>query len=265
MTPTWSQIGTGTALSPLDRALEYLRERGAALLPAYAVGMLPFTMVALMLVDAISANDYPALAGLLLLQLVALLWRWAWLAVVQRKVQTDLRGVPPLSLRSRAVAIVVMRCWTALAQTWGIFLGIPFVVGFFLSSFATPALLEKPGPAGARVTMARKWVTGAFRDLLRIMVALALGGGVFIAGLAAFHTLVIDLLLPLVLVDTTDLKLTLGSSAWLLSVGYLLFVAFDFFWTAASVFIFYELQSRHLGADLQKRLAALTPEVADDR
>ena len=261
MTPTWSQIGTGTALSPLDRALEYLRERGAALLPAYAVGMLPFTIVALMLVDAISANDYPALAGLLFLQLGALLWRWVWLAVVQRKVQTDLRGVPPLRVRGRAVAIIITRSWTVLAQTWGIFLGIPFVAGFFLSSFATPALLEKSGPASVQIRRARKWVIGAFRDLLRIMMALLMGGGVFLAGIAAFHTLVIDLLLPLVLVDTTDIKLTLGSSAWLLSMGYLLFVAFDFFWTTASVFIFYELQSRHLGADLQKRLAALSPEA----
>ena len=57
--------------------------------------------------------------------------------------------------------------------------------------------------------------------------------------------------------DAQDLRLTMQGPAWSLSVGYFLFVAFDLLWTVASVFVFYDLRSRRLGADLRLRVQAL--------
>lgn len=87
-------------------------------------------------------------------------------------------------------------------------------------------------------------------DLLWFLVVLVLGVFVFFVGIVVFYLVVIDLFLLIFFIDGTDLLFIFNSVTWIFSLGYVLFVVFDFFWIMVVVFVFYEFQVWYLGVDL---------------
>jgi hypothetical protein len=256
--PDWAVLDTGARLRPLDAAVSYLRQRGLRVLPLYIMAMAPFSVAVLLLIDAITIQDRPAIAFACLLLTGATLWRWLGVAAVQRRVQHDLRGEPPLPLRKRAVSIVLAKLTLSPLVLWGSLVILPGIYGLFLSAVSVPVLLEAEGAATSRMLKAFGWVQDAVRRLSRVWLALVVLAGMAALAVLILHVFLLGTVLPSLLgIDAQDLRLTMQGPAWSLSVGYFLFVAFDLLWTVASVFVFYDLRSRRLGADLRLRVQAL--------
>ncbi len=97
----------GSASQPLDGALEYVRTRGFRLLPEYVAAMLPMSVIALFVIDAISAQHRSVLMMWCVALVPATLWRWAWLARIQQLVQQDVQARHGLKLRSRMAWILL--------------------------------------------------------------------------------------------------------------------------------------------------------------
>lgn len=254
----WATVGAGSCLHPLDAAAEYLRERGPRVVPLYVVAMAPFSAAMLYVIDVVTSQFRSALPFACLLLSLATLWRWGWLAAAQRRVQEDLRGDPPLPLWGRLAKIVLAKLALSVVVLWGSLMVLPAFYGFFVSGVAVPVLLESAGPATRQLTRALSWVHDGAGRLSRVALALSLA-----VLLTALATLVLQLflvhtVLPSLLgLEVADLRLTVWSAAWLLCLGYFLFVAFDLYWAVASVMVYYDLQSRRLGSDLRLRLRLL--------
>lgn len=248
----------GAALWALDAAVHYLRRFGHRVLPVYLVAMAPHSLTVLWLIDAIAAQDRSSLplgCGLLAL---ATLWRWGWLSLIQWRVQRDCRGEPPLPLRRRLAAILLLRLSAALAITWGMLVIVPFYYGFFAAGFLAPLLLEQPGSAVSRVIAGLPQLLNARKRLEKVFGALAAAGLAALLTTLVWHLFVLGTLLTSILgFETADVALTLRGTSWVLSVGYFLWVVFDVYWTVASVILFYDLQARRLGSDLRVRLRTL--------
>ncbi len=70
-----SAAAQGTASSSLDTALEYTRTRGLRLVPLYLVAVLPLSVLALFIIDAIGAEHRTPIAGLAAALIPATVWR----------------------------------------------------------------------------------------------------------------------------------------------------------------------------------------------
>ena len=260
----WSAAGNASALFPLDLAQEYTRTHLARVLPAYLVAMAPFSAAMWYTIDVVTSQHRSALPSACVLLVAATLWRWAWLAVVQRRVQEDVRGEPPLPVRRRLGAILLARLYGAAAIFWGSFIVIPALYGFFVSAFVTPVLLEGDGPVFPELKRAAGMVHRATGRLARMTGALSLLALFAFLNVWVLQILMLTTLLPALLgLDVADLTLTMSSMGWFLFLLYGLFLCFDLYWTVASVMVFYHLQARRLGSDLRSRLQTL--RLAEDR
>src|SRR6266850_5500193 len=95
--PGWQSSDTRSSLHSLDAAWEYLRNHGSRVFLGYLVAMLPFSAAILYIIDIVSSQSRSSLANGCMLLTAATGWRWLWLSRVQRRVQEDLKGEPPLS------------------------------------------------------------------------------------------------------------------------------------------------------------------------
>lgn len=252
-----------STLLPLDRAVEYARENLFTLLPIYALSAAPMTLAMYYAIDIVSSQHRSALPLVCLLLVPATLWRWTGLAFLQRRVQSDVRGTPALSVRSRLHWILLLRLYGNFMLTWASIVFVFAPPGLILSGLATPLLLDQPGPVGAIVHQGFKWTRDSAGRLMRMISALSILSLVVLLAVVLLHVIVLEILLPnLTGYESPEQKLTVYSAAWYLSVGYALFLLFDFYWAIASVFIFDDLQSRRTGSDLKRQLAlvaAVTP------
>src|SRR5438105_3934179 len=121
----WQSPDRRSALAPLDAGLEYLRAHLMRVLPLYLLAMAPLSLCALLIIDSISAGQRTALWLWALPVVPAMVWRWIGQAALQRRVQADLRGQPPLPLWPRLPAILVTRMLANLALLWGSFVVVP--------------------------------------------------------------------------------------------------------------------------------------------
>jgi len=246
------------AAGALDAAIMVLRRRIRALLPLYVLAIAPVAVAMLWIIDAVAAQDRSGLAVGCGLITVATLWRWGWLAVLQRRVQAELRGTEPMAVRRRLLAILVTRLYALFLLTWGGLVLIPAYWGQFLTGFATPALLEREGPATRQVRQALSWTTRGIDPLGRALAELAALMAAVALGAIALQLLVVQMLWPaLTGLDPTGMQLTLRGLGWGISVGFALFCVYDLYWHVASVTLFYHLAGRRLGTDLHQRLASL--------
>ena len=245
----------GPASLSLDAALEYIRWRGAGLIPLYVLAMAPFSAIALFLIDAISAQHRSGMAPWCIALVPATLWRWVWLARMQQVIQQDLQSRPGLKLPLRLFWILVLRLYANVAATWGGFFIAPAFYGLFAGGFAAPLLLERDGPIVTEMVQLIRWIHHSTSRLFRVAVAML--SLMIMLTLAAFvlQMITVQLVLPSFLdMDSTALALTTQSTAWRLSMFYLILLLFDFFWTVASVLLYYDSQSRRTGSDLRTRL-----------
>ena len=217
--------------------------------------MAPFSAVILLIIDDVTSQHRSALPFDCALLTVATLWRWVWLAFVQRRVQEDLRGEPPAGLRNRLPAILLARLICCMAIGWGGLLIVPAFYGFLLAGFAAPALLEGNGATFEHLGDCLRLIHHASWRLVKLVTALGVGFILVSVGVLGMHLLVVNEMMGSLLdLNVADLSLTLGSRFWLLSVAYLMLVVCDFYWTVASVMVFYDLRSRRLGSDLRLQM-----------
>jgi hypothetical protein len=257
-------LGQGrSTLLPLDRAVEYARENLGSLLPTYALAAAPMTLAMYYAIDMVSSQHRSGLPLVALLFVVATFWRWIVLAYLQRRVQSDVRGTPALSVRSRLHWILLLRLYSNFLLTWGSTLIILAPPGMLLSGLATPMLLDRPGAVGAIVREVFSWAQNASGRLMRIVSVVSILSVVVLSVVVGVHIIVLEMLLPsLAGYESPEQKLTFYSIGWYMSVGFALFLLFDFYWAIASVFIFDDLQARRTGSDLKRQLAlvaAVTP------
>lgn len=251
----WVWLDRRSSIACLDVALVYLRRELGRLAPLYLIAVLPLAAVMLMAIDAISTQRRSLAVVLAAALTLATVWRWIFLAVIQRRVQADLRGQHPLPVRRRLGAIVLGRLIANTAMTWGSVLIVPGLWGFFASAFVSPAVLE--GEGSVRKRLAQAITLGSSNRLMRILVALTIGFLLLLLSVIALNIMLVnDVLGSAMGIDTADLTITFQSLSWSITVMMLMFLLFDFYWTVASVFVFYDQQSRPLGTDLRLRLAA---------
>lgn len=252
----------GPVTHSLDGALEYLRARGLRLLPSYVVAVLPLSIGALFLIDAISAEHRSGIFAWCWWLVPATLWRWAWLARVQQSVQRDLQARPGLPLRRRLLWILVIRLYAIVALTWGSMLILPSFYGFFGGSFTAPLLLERDGAAPREIWRMLGWVHHSAARLVRALLSLSLFTTITILAVYITQRVLVEIVLPSLLgVESSGIDLTIRSWTWLLCWLYFLFLAIDFGWTVAAVFLYYDSQSRRTGSDLRARMRLLPFET----
>jgi len=257
--PFSALLGGGPALRPMDVAVEYLRGRAWRVLPPFLLAIVPFSAAVLMAIDVAVSQHRAAVAETCGLLTMATVWRWAWLAVVQRRVQCDLRGAAPAPLRRHMVAILLGRIFACVAIVWGGFLVIPAFYGFFLSGLLTPMLLEREGRAWTNTCRTLTWIHNAAGRLSKITWMLLVLFMLVTVSVVALQLIVVNMLLPGFFgLAPSDLALTVGSRTWVLCVCYFLFVVFDLYWAVLAVVLYYDVQSRRLGTDLRSRILAQT-------
>ena len=260
--PFSSLIGGGPALLPMDVAFEYLRDCTWRVVPPFLVAIGPYSVAVFMVIDVAVSQHRAAVAETCGLLTLATIWRWAWLAVVQRRVQTDLSGEAPKPLRRCLVAIVLVRLFACVAVVWGGLLIIPAFYGFFLSGLVAPMMLERDGRAWTHTRRTLVWIHKATGRLSKVTWALLVLLLLAAVSIVALQLLLVKMLLPSVFgLDTADLTLTVESRSWMLCLLYFLFVIFDLYWVVLSVVLYYDLQSRHMGTDLRSRLLGLAEGV----
>ncbi|MCC7193875.1 MAG: hypothetical protein IT444_13990 [Phycisphaeraceae bacterium] len=253
----YEMAGRRSVLPPLDAAIDYLRQRPMRVLPAYVMAIAPMSVCVFLLIDAITSGHRSALPEVVILFMVSFVWRWGWLGFLQRRIQVDLRGEPPLPLRKRIVPIIFTRILALMGMTWGSFLIVPSILGFYLSGLVTPSLLERSGPATKQLMETGSWLTSSGGRMTKLTGAIGVIAMLVWINVTVIQTLVVNMLIPtLAGLDVNDLRLTLSSPAWFFFLQYLLFLVFDLLWAVAAVMLFYDLQSRRLGSDLRRRLQA---------
>ncbi len=247
-----------SAMVPMDAAIEYLRQRTWRVLPPYLIGMAFYSVGILIAIDVVTSHNRPAIGDVSLLLGIATLWRWGWLGVVQRRVQADLRGDPPLPLRQRLLPLLAVRLLAHGAMVWGGLLIVPAYYGLLLSGLATPMTLEHKGNVWSQVKTVLFWVHKASGRLIKVVWTLSVIVLLVVVSAFAIQILMINVALPRLLgFDSADLALTLGSWSWFLCMCYFLFLIFDLYWHVLAVILFYALESRRLGTDLRARLRVL--------
>jgi len=254
----WTENWGRSCLAPLDMGAEYLRLRLFRVLPLYLLAMAPFTVAMFFLIDIISARHRSALAGACFFLALTTLWRWVGLAALQRRVQHDVSGSAPSPLRKRLFGILLTRLYAAIALTWGSFLVLPGLYGFFLAVFTTPALLEGETPALLEIKKTLSLIHRSLWRLMRCTTALSVAVIIVLFNLIFLQVDLVNTILPSILgINVTDLALTMSNLAWFLVLGYALFLMFDFYWNVSSVMLYYDLQARRLGSDLRLRLQSI--------
>lgn len=256
------EAGGDSCAAPLDDALTYVRYRGGGVLPMYLLAMAPHAMVMLMAVDALAMRSFAAVREVSVLLTVATLWRWVGLALVQRRVQIDLRGEAPSAIWRRLPGIVMVRLYANVAIVWGGLLVIPGFYGLLISTTVTPAFLEGDTSSWASLRRLFGWISGGSNRLLRTVAAASVIGLMLMLSLLFVQILLVYTALPSLLgLSASDLSLTVGSWSWVICMGYLLFLMMDFYWAIAGVFLYYDLQASRLGTDLRARLRRIEAET----
>ena len=267
---------TQSWISPLDRAVEYIRLRPARLIPIYILSVLPQSMVVLFAVDAVASQHRSILGFLALLLLGTTIWRWIGMSILQFKIQSDLRGEKGIGWWRRLPTILAVRFLAAAGMTWGLMIvavkwqsvfflalwGIPYVVtlvgGLLLSGMITPLLCESTASTSSLLGSLYRDIVKSYRRIWLILLAMLLAIGWMLLLVIGMQYLVLSTIVSNLLgIDPSDVLMTTQGTAWYLAIAYLIQVGFDLFWGVVSVMLFYDLQSRRLGSDLRYRLQTL--------
>lgn len=249
---TWMTQNYRSALSPLDSASEYIREHWTRIAPTYLIAMAPFSAAMYFLINTVASKHRSALPAWCFVLSLATLWKWVFLAVMQRRIQEDIRGDPPLKVSHRIGWILLLHLVASFAALWGSFLIAPAFFGLVFSGILTPMLLEEEGRVWPLTIKSVLWINESSRRLFKTLSAFfALFLAVYLSVIVLQRFLTSLVFTSLLGVNVTEVEMTMSSSAWALSLMYFVYVLFDFYWAAASVMIYYDLRSRRLGSDLR--------------
>jgi hypothetical protein len=246
----------GSCIAPLDSAAEYIRHRLGEVIPLYVLAMLPYSIIVLLLIDAINSRQRLAVAQYCMYLVPATAWRWIWLARLQQRVQEDMQSRRAGRFWPRIPSILLLRVLASNAMVWGSFaVCVPTLYGLFVGGFAAPLLLENSDPAYGRFRSVISWVTHSAWRLTRVALAVGVGAGLLAVVLFVNQLILAQFILPSLLgVDAAELNLTLNGWAWRLSFLYFFFLLVDCFWSVAAVILYHDSQSRRMATDLRIRL-----------
>lgn len=252
----WVWMDRRSSMASLDLALEYMRQRLMMLGPWYVLAVVPMMAVMLMTIDVVMTQRKAMLPVVCLGLTLAVVWRWIIQSIIQRKVQMELSGEVLVSVWRRIGPILMGRLVANFAMSWGGLFILPGITGFFAAGFITPAALIPGGSVMLGIKRAMGLtVTGR---LMRVSYVLFLGTMLIALGFVAMQIMLVQMILPSLMgISSVSLSLTMQSLAWMIAAAFFVFMLFDFYWTVASVFVFYDQQSRRLGADLRLRLIQL--------
>lgn len=249
----WVWMDRRSSMATLDLALVYIRQRMMMLAPWYVLAILPMVGMMLMTIDVVSTQRKALLPVVCLGLTVAVVWRWIIQSIIQRNVQMELSGETLVSVWRRLGPILFGRLLANFAITWGGMFILPGFVGFFASGFIAPAALTPSGSVTLGIKRAMNLTTTG--RLMKVGYVLFLGTMLILVGVIGLQVMLVQIILPSLMgISSVSFILTMQSLAWIMAVGFLIFILFDFYWTVASVFVFYDQQSRRLGADLKLRL-----------
>ncbi len=248
----------------LDSGLEFIRTSAAWVIPAYALAVAPTALLILSIIADIARHRPSTATFYCWLLLPAMAWRWCVLAVIQQRVCWAITGQNDTRiLKRRLFPLIIARLPLAVWVVWGCRLllvsGIPALM---LSALVAPALLDAPTLSwkhSIRPLIGALISSSVWRHFLTLLVTFLM---VYI-GLVATISLMADMVIPSFAgVSDLRLQLLLHSSALKMGLGLFIWMAFDLLWHVSSVIVFYHLQSRQTGADLQFRLHGLRRTVA---
>jgi len=258
---TQSKLGSPggqSSLASMDVTAEYLRTHIWRILPLYVVAMLPFSLAVMYTIDAVTSQYRAMLTLTSFLLVIATLWRWVWLAALQRRVQADIRGGAPRSVRRRIVPILLLRLAASACALWGSIFIAPGLYGFLMSGMATPLSLDPSERQWSQIKSLTSWISRSYWRLSKVLNAMLFLYLISLGCIFGGIRFLLGWLLPAFLgINPSDVDFTLGSWTGILIVSYLVALVFDLFWAILSVMIFYELQSRRLAPDLRVRLRKL--------
>ncbi len=101
----------------LDSGVRYIRANLSTVIPLYLLAITPLAAAVWLAIDAVTAHHLAALPIASVALTLATLWRWWGQAILQQRVQSDLYGVSVRSLRSRSLAILIIRLFAVMAMT----------------------------------------------------------------------------------------------------------------------------------------------------
>ena len=264
----------------LDRAIDYIRLRGAVIVPQYVIAILPQSLGAYLAIDAVVSQDRSMLPIVSLLLVAGTLVRWVGTSAMQYRIQGDILGKSPRVFARRLPTILAIRMLAAVGILWcalllgkstesmiaGLFLApihsVTSLFGIFVAVLVAPLAFESSsGPSALLDTLVRwilkaSWRLGGLVFYLSVMVLWGV-----IAILVVDHMMTNVVVANFLGLDSSDLALTLESVAWTLSELYLLWLIIDFMWSVVGVFLLYDIQSRRMGSDLRLRLRSLQSGV----
>ncbi len=248
----------------LDSGLEFIRASAAWAIPMYALAVAPTALLMLPIIADV-ARQRPSAAGFYCwLLLPAMVWRWCILAVIQQRVCWAITGNKDARLlKWRMFPLIVARLSLAVWVVWGCRLllvtGFPALV---LSALVVPTVLDAPTISWKHIfrpLLGGLASSSVWRHFLAIMVTFL----VVYIGIIGTMSIMAGMVIPSFAgISDLRLQLLLRSSALTMGIGLFIWMVFDLVWHVSSAILFYHLQSRQTGADIQFRLNGLRGTAA---
>lgn len=242
----------------LDSGLEFIRASAAWTVPMYVLAAAPTALVMLPIMGEIARHRPSAAMWYCQLLLPAMVWRWCVLAVIQQRVRGAITGKTEPHLLKRVFPLVIVRLALAAWVVWGCYLlVVPAFPALILGGLVAPILLDAPRLSLQQLSrpLLKALVSpGVWRHLLAILLTL---GAVYVGLIATMQVMARTVIPSLAGISDLRLQLLLGSSVYTMGIGLFIWMAFDLLWHVSAPILFYQLQSRRTGADIQFRLQSL--------
>lgn len=227
-------VAQRSPLHLLDETTDLLRRRGAEIAPAYFLPALPYAVVAVFFLEAVSLGNISRLPSLAVGLVLTGYLRWLGGMNAQRAALKATTGgeAPP---------------WRSMAASY-------FWLRLFFFPMCAAAVAADPYSAGkplSRIVALKRDHRSYFS---RLFVLSALFLVVFALQLLTLHYFAAHIVLPYIIgLDSQVFRAVLFSRLWWLGIAVVLLLAWEFFIMVSGVLAYRELASRSTGADLSLR------------
>ena len=249
----------GDFAGSLDAALDFIRADAAVALPIYVIAAAPTVLFLVAMLGDIAVHRPSEATGLCVLMIPAMLWRWAWLFLLQRRVAYAMTGrLESRRFWKRLPAMLLLRLASALWLVWGIWLLVVAAVPAVLfGAWIGPTLLDAPAaslkairrPLLAGITSRPTWLQFGIAMVIFLVAW---------AGICGVCDIIAGFVLPSLLgMSDNRVELLLGGSVLKLGLALVVWLAGDLLLHVTAVIEYSHVQSRHSGADLERRISRL--------
>ena len=249
----------GDFAGSLDAALDFIRADAATTLPLYVLASAPTVLLLVAMLGDIAVHRPSEATSLCALLVPAMLWRWSLLLLLQRRVAYAMTGrQESRRFWKRLPVMLLLRLASALWLVWGIWLLVVMAVPAVLfGAWIGPTLLDVPvaslkslrRPLLAGITSRPTW------RQFGIALVIFLVAWVGVCGVC---DIIAGFVLPSLLgISDSRPELLLGGSVLKLGLALVVWLAGDLLLHVTAVIEYSQVQSRHGGADLERRIRRL--------